>query len=305
MIIAVVTALSVMQAAGGLDYLLELAEGVLRRNPRRVTVLAPLVTYVLIFVSGTQHVIYALLPIIAEVSRKAGVRPERPLSVSVIAAQQGLTASPVSAVTVALVGALAGSTVALPTILAVTIPATLVGVAAGIASCRGAASSSTEDPGVREATSPRGRSPPSRRRHGLRVRARRNAIGSCLVFLVAIAAVVLLGVSPELRPTFERVVDGVAKVGQVEMSRAIMIVMLAAAGAILLLCDASAEAGGQGRGDEGWPRRLRLDPRRLVDGLVVLRARTRPTIVGGISALVDARTRGSLRSASSCSRSCS
>ena len=106
MIIAVITALSVMQAAGGLDYLLELAEGVLRRNPARITVLAPLVTYALIFVSGTQHVIYALLPIIAEVSRTAGVRPERPLSASVIAAQQGLTASPVSAVTVALVGAL-------------------------------------------------------------------------------------------------------------------------------------------------------------------------------------------------------
>jgi hypothetical protein len=86
----VITALAVMQAAGGLDYLLELAEAVLRRNPAQITVLAPIVTYALIFVSGTQHVIYALLPIIAEVSRKAGIRPERPLSISVIASQQGL-----------------------------------------------------------------------------------------------------------------------------------------------------------------------------------------------------------------------
>ena len=59
--------------------------------------LAPLVTYALVLASGTQHVIYALLPVIAEVARKAGIRPERPLSISVIAAQQGLVASPVSA----------------------------------------------------------------------------------------------------------------------------------------------------------------------------------------------------------------
>src|ERR1700752_3550656 len=125
MIIAVITALSVMQAAGGLDYLLALAESVLRGNPDRITVLAPVVTYALIFVSGTQHVIYALLPIIAEVSRKAGIRPERPLSISVIASQQGLTASPVSAVTAALVVTLAGGP-ALPQVLLVVIPATLV-----------------------------------------------------------------------------------------------------------------------------------------------------------------------------------
>jgi anaerobic C4-dicarboxylate transporter len=89
MILAVITALSLMQAAGGLDYVTQVAEKVLRRNARRVTILAPLVTYILILASGTQHVIYALLPVIAEVARKAGVRPERPLSISVIASQHG------------------------------------------------------------------------------------------------------------------------------------------------------------------------------------------------------------------------
>src|SRR6476620_11618879 len=64
MILAVVTALSLLQAAGGLDYVIDLAENVLRRNPGRITILAPLVTYILILVSGTQHVIYALLPVI-------------------------------------------------------------------------------------------------------------------------------------------------------------------------------------------------------------------------------------------------
>src|SRR5678816_2794185 len=90
MILAVITALSLLEAAGGLDLVVRFAERILRGSPRWVTVLAPVV-------------IYALLPVIAEVSRKAGVRPERPLSMSVIASQQGLIASPVSAVTAALV----------------------------------------------------------------------------------------------------------------------------------------------------------------------------------------------------------
>jgi anaerobic C4-dicarboxylate transporter len=73
MILAVITALSLMQAAGGLDYVIQLAEKVLRSNPRRITILAPLVTYFMILASGTQHVIYALLPVIAEVARKKKV----------------------------------------------------------------------------------------------------------------------------------------------------------------------------------------------------------------------------------------
>ena len=232
MIIAVITALSVMQAAGGLDYLLELAEAVLRRHPARITVLAPIVTYALIFVSGTQHVIYALLPIIAEVSRKAGIRPERPLSVSVIASQQGLTASPISAVTVALIGALAGSPVGLPQILLVTVPATLVGVAAGILVVFRRGVELADDPEYerRVAEGKIGDAAATARLEGP---ARRAAIGSCAVFFAAIAFVVLLGLVPSLRP-------------QVETGRAIMIVMLACAGATFLLFRANADAAVKG-----------------------------------------------------------
>jgi anaerobic C4-dicarboxylate transporter DcuA len=232
MIIAVITALSVMQAAGGLDYLLQLAEGVLRSSPRRVTLLAPLVTYALIFVSGTQHVIYALLPIIAEVSRKAGIRPERPLSISVIAAQQGLTASPVSAVTVALVAALSGSAFGLPQILVVVIPATLLGVLAGIAVVFRRGVELDQDP-VYRARLAEGAIREVEGGVRLEGAARRNAVGSCLVFFSAIALVVLLGAFPELRR-------------EAEMGRAIMIVMLAAAGAMLLLFGASPEAAVKG-----------------------------------------------------------
>src|SRR5512137_2605933 len=131
MIIAVITGLSAVQAAGGLDYLILIADRVMRRKPQYITFVAPLVTYVLSAASGTQHVIYALLPVIAEVSRKAGVRPERPMSISVIAAQQGLVASPVSAATVAMLAMLGGSSIGLPQIAMVVIPSTLLAVILG------------------------------------------------------------------------------------------------------------------------------------------------------------------------------
>ena len=155
MILAVITALSLLEAAGGLDLVIRFAERILRGNPRWVTVLAPVVTYVLVLASGTQHVIYALLPVIAEVARKAGIRPERPLSITVIAAQQGLIASPVSAVMAALVVTLAGKAT-LPQLLLVVIPATLVGLAAGTLSVAFRGLSWPTMPGTRSG-SPRGR----------------------------------------------------------------------------------------------------------------------------------------------------
>src|SRR4029453_10184938 len=92
---------------------------------------APLVPYVLVFASGTTHVIYALLPIIAELARKADIPPQRPLSISVVAGFQGVRASPISAATVAMFGFLAPTGLSLPQLLAVTIPSTLIAVVIG------------------------------------------------------------------------------------------------------------------------------------------------------------------------------
>jgi anaerobic C4-dicarboxylate transporter DcuA len=245
MILAVITALSLMQAAGGLDYVIGLAEKVLRRNPRRVTILAPAVTYVLILASGTQHVIYALLPVIAEVARKAGIRPERPLSISVIAAQHGVVASPVSAATVALVAGLAVSGVGLPQILLVTIPATLLGVAAGTLAVAFRGRELAEDPEYRRRLA-EGKVAAPAERPELSGRERTKAVGSCLVFLAAILAVVLIGLFPALRPIYEQVAEGVTETGQVEMGRAIMIVMMAAAGLMLLALRADPEKAVKG-----------------------------------------------------------
>jgi anaerobic C4-dicarboxylate transporter len=87
-IAAVILAASALQAAGGMDYLVKLAEYILRKNPTRITFLAPLVAYVFTFMSGTGNVVFSILPVIAEVSREVGVRPERPITISAIASQQ-------------------------------------------------------------------------------------------------------------------------------------------------------------------------------------------------------------------------
>jgi anaerobic C4-dicarboxylate transporter DcuB len=93
-ILAVVTASATLQVAGGLDYLVQLTERLLRAHPNRVTLLAPLCTFFLTVCVGTGHAVYALFPVIADVALKTRIRPERPMAVSSVAAQMGITASP-------------------------------------------------------------------------------------------------------------------------------------------------------------------------------------------------------------------
>src|SRR4051812_2742748 len=127
-ILAVIMAASAMEAAGGIDYLVRIAAGIIRKSPRHVTIIAPLVAYLFTFLSGTGHVFYPLLPVIYEVAMKGRVRPERPIAVSTIASQQAITASPVSAATAALIALLGPKGIGLPQILMICVPATLIGV---------------------------------------------------------------------------------------------------------------------------------------------------------------------------------
>ena len=126
-IIAVITAASVMEAAGGIDWLVSVAERVIRANPRNVTLVAPLVTWGFTFAAGTGHIVYPLLPVIYEVAHENGIRPERPIAVATVASQQAITASPVSAATAVMIGLLAPQGLTLLHILAVCVPATLLG----------------------------------------------------------------------------------------------------------------------------------------------------------------------------------
>ena len=84
MIAAVISAASCMQAAGGLDLMVKWAEKLLRKNPSKITLLSPLVTYIFTFIAGTGHVAYSVLPVIAEVATETKIRPERPMAIAVI-----------------------------------------------------------------------------------------------------------------------------------------------------------------------------------------------------------------------------
>jgi len=126
-------AASVMDAGGGIDYLVRIAERVIRANPKYVTIVAPLTTWTFSFVAGTGHIVYPLLPVIYETAHQSGIRPERPMAVATIASQQAITASPVAAATAAMIGLFAEKGLTqwgLPQILMVCVPATLCGVIA-------------------------------------------------------------------------------------------------------------------------------------------------------------------------------
>ena len=132
-ILAVIMAASVMDAAGGIDFLVRIAERIIRANPKYVTIVAPLTTWSFTFVAGTGHIVYPLLPVIYETAHQSGVRPERPMAVATIASQQAITASPVAAATAAMIGLFAEKGLtqwSLPQILMVCVPATLCGVIA-------------------------------------------------------------------------------------------------------------------------------------------------------------------------------
>ena len=247
MIIAVITALATMQAAGGLDYLVSVAEKIMRKRPQYITFVAPIVTYVLVLASGTAHVIYALLPVIAEVSRNGKIRPERPLSISVIAGFQGVIASPISAATVAMLGFLLAQGVSLPRLLAITIPSTFLGVVIGSLSVawRGKSLDADQDYQQRLATGEVKQPAPPAPIEGKNLF---NARGSMLFFLLGIVMVVLIGIFPNLRPAYEVTVaeSGAIETAQVSMGMAIMIVMIAIAGLILVVFKASPEAALKG-----------------------------------------------------------
>ena len=225
MIAAVISAASCMQAAGGLDYMVKIAERLLRKNPSHVTILAPLVTYFFTFLAGTGHVAYSVLPVIAEVATETKIRPERPLGIAVIASQQGITASPISAATVALLGLLAGYDITLFDILKICVPATLIGVLVGAFFSMKVGKELVDDPEYQR-----------RLQNGMLndkhvelkdVQNKFKAQLSVGLFLAATFLIVLFGSIPSLRPSF----DGVA----LGMPSLIEILMLTAAALILIL----------------------------------------------------------------------
>ena len=125
-IMSVIAAIAAMQVAGGLDYMVSIAEHILRKNPKQITILAPVVTYVMTSLAGTGHTAFATLPVIAEVAKEQGVRPSRPLSIAVVASQVAITASPISAAVIFLSGVLEKQGVGYLELLAICIPSSFL-----------------------------------------------------------------------------------------------------------------------------------------------------------------------------------
>lgn len=105
-IASVIAAISAMQVAGGMDYLVDLAEKILRKNPRYINYLAPLITYTLTLFAGTGHTAFSMMPVIIDVAKSTNIKPSAPLSIAVVASQIAITASPISAAVVYMTGIL-------------------------------------------------------------------------------------------------------------------------------------------------------------------------------------------------------
>ncbi|AIZ80169.1 anaerobic C4-dicarboxylate transporter [Actinobacillus equuli subsp. equuli] len=229
MIMAVVAAAAAMQAAGGLDYMIKLATNILRRNPKYITFIAPLVTWTFTVLAGTGHVAYSVLPVIAEVSRHNGIRPERPLSMAVIASQFAIVASPIAAAVVAVVAFLEPQGITLGDVLMVTVPATLLGLMLACVFVNKMGKELKDDPHYQKLL----QDPDYVKENHTSVdpaniQIKSTAKTSVGLFLFGALLVVLMGAVPSLRPVFDGKPMG--------MAHTIEIVMLSVGALIILFC---------------------------------------------------------------------
>ena len=234
-IASVITATAALQAAGGLDYLVGLADKFLRRNPSRITYYGPLTTWLFCLLAGTAHTSYSLLPIIAEISRSSKIRPERPMTVSTIAASLGITGSPMSAATAAVISTdlLGGQGIELKDIMLVCIPASLIAILVAAFVQNHVGKELDDDPVYKKRIRDGLIDPEAEKKTLVRMVRNPNqrAKWSVLVFLTGVFLVVLFGSIPSLRPSFE--VNGTTE--SLSMPQAIEIVMMSIAALILIV----------------------------------------------------------------------
>ncbi|WP_411029321.1 anaerobic C4-dicarboxylate transporter [Spongiimicrobium sp. 3-5] len=224
-IMAVISAIAAMQSAGGLDYLVHLSERILRKNPKRVTFLAPTVTYWMTLLAGTGHTAYAALPVITEVAKEGNVRPSKPLSISVVASQIAITASPISAAVVIFASFLEPLGVSYLQLLAIAIPSTILACMVGAIVANRLGKPLDEDP-IYQKRLAAGLVKLKSEEHHEDAKSAKWSVG---IFLAAIVLVV----------TYASLIS--KKVGLIEnpaigRNEAIMAVMLLAAMAIALVC---------------------------------------------------------------------
>jgi len=272
-IIAAVTCAGIMQASGGMDWLIQIAERLLRKHPDRITFLAPLCTFFLTVLVGTGHVVYTLMPIICDIALKKGIRPERPCGVASIASQVGITCSPIAAAVVAFVtiSNANGFDITIPRVLMISIPACICGLMAAAAASYHRGLDLDKDPKFQAKLKD-----PEQYKYiygssatTLDKEIPQSAKNAVFVFLAALCIIVVFAIFPELLPSYDSIkavkgagelplVSGVsitaqelAKAGieangytehvmvDLKMNLVIQIVMISAAAIMIIFCKAS------------------------------------------------------------------
>lgn len=224
-IMAVIAAIAAMQVAGGMDYLVSLAEKLLRRHPKYITFLAPLVTWSMTILAGTGHTAFSTMPVITEVAKEQGIRPSRPLSIAVVASQIAITASPISAAVVFFAGILEPLGVSYLTLLSICIPVTLIAVMLTAVLCNFLGAELKDDPVYQERlargeVSLRGAQIAEIKPHAKR---------AVMLFLIGIVAVMLYATA--ISPTVGLIANPV-----LPRNEAIVVFMLTVATLISLTC---------------------------------------------------------------------
>ena len=232
-IASVITATATLQASGGLDYMVEQASKFLHKHPTHITYYGPLVTWFFCLLAGTAHTSYSLLPIIAEIAKNSKIRPERPLSVATIAASLGITGSPMSAATAAVISSelLGGQGIGLEDILIITIPASLIAILVAAFLQNHIGKELEDDPEYQRRVREGLIKPVNEEQTVTKTTINPRAKWSVLVFMLGVLLVVLFGSIPALRPSFEE--DGVME--PLAMPETIEIVMMSIAALILLV----------------------------------------------------------------------
>ena len=279
-IIAAITCAGIMQAAGGMDWLVQLAEKLLRRHPDRITFLAPFATFLLTVLCGTGHVVYMLMPIICDIALKKGIRPERPCAVASVAAQVGITCSPIAAAVVAFVAIsnANGFDVTIPQVLMINIPACLCGLTAAAACSYKRGKDLDKDPEFQAKIAD-----PVQRAYiygdsasSLDKQISKKAKASVFIFLGALLLIITFAAFPTLLPSYETVkavkgafgveitegvylpashlaeegilIDSITEIAEedLKMNLVIQILMISAAALMVIFCKASPKQAADG-----------------------------------------------------------
>ena len=247
-ILAVVTCASILEAAGGLKFMLQVAEKILRKNPKQITFLGPIATYTLTLMLGTGHAVYSIMPIIGDIALKNKIRPERPMAAASVASQLALTASPISAVVTVYLGKglldlfhqQGGESLTLINILSVTLPATFLGLMAMcFYSLRRGKELEADPEYQRRLQDPIYRdqilNSTKTTLNDFIPQSSKNAV---YIFLSSIVLIVVLALYEDIR-TFEVLKEGVTTQMVVPMGVIIQMVMLCFGGIILTTCKTS------------------------------------------------------------------